>query len=195
MVIDAISGEVSIDDLVDASAAAFRAALRKAKKKNKYGPYVTLHEKADYERCIARFLLKDHTAGVAVEADGNIISVFNDRTHKGVLPVLLKKAVEVGGCKLDCYATAENNANKSLLSMYMLNGFAPLTRTKFVRDYAPDDWSFEKFGEPDIYFFAYNPKLVLEKNFKASAAKQADTYEQAFALRDSIMKQWRIDYK
>ena len=192
MGIDAISGEVSIDDLIDASAADFRAALRAAKSVNEYGPYVTLHDEVDYEQCAALFLLKDHTAGVAVEADGNIISVFNDQTHRHVLPILLTKAVEAGGCKLDCYATAANSPDKDLRLMYMVRGFVPLTRTKFVRDYAPDDWSFEKFGEPDIYFFAYNPKhpspmVTANPNLDHNKVFEAASYEKASLLRDRIM--------
>lgn len=142
--------EINIDQLKEVDSSTFFNALNVAKTKNNFGAFVTLHHEEHYDECLGKFLLYDDTAGVAVEKDGNIISVFSDRTHKGVLKYLIAKAIEVGGIKLDCFGSI------GLRTLYHRRGFIPVSRTKFVKEFAPPDWNYNRDGEPDIIFWVYD---------------------------------------
>ena len=145
-----INEGISLSDLKEVDSSTFFHALEKAKGKNPQGAYVTLHNIKDYDSCKSVFLLYDNSAGVAVEEDGNIISVFSDRTHKGVLKYLIAKALEVGGNKLDCFGS------EGLRNLYLSRGFIPISRTKFNCNFAPEDWNYFRDGEPDIIFWVYD---------------------------------------
>ena len=179
--------ELKLSDVKKVDSSTFFHALQRAKGKNPFGAYVTLHEIGDYEQCKGVFLLYDNTAGVAVEEDGNIISVFSDQTHRGVLPYLLAKAIEAGGCKLDCFGS------EGLRALYLRRGFIPVSKTKFLREFAPDDWNYERDGEPDIIFWKYDSKRSspFEDGFACydwSKSPFKASYDEAKAYRDEYLK-------
>ena len=179
-----MSEEISLEDIKEVDASTFFAALKNAKTKNRHGAYVTLRSTQDYENCKGTFLLYDKSAGIAVEQDGNIISVFSDRTHRGVLKYLIAKAVEAGGLKLDCFGSDK------LRNLYALRGFIPIARTKFVKEFAPEDWDYEQDGKPNIIFWIYD---ICKKDVMANSENEYDwdnikefpTYEEAKKYRDS----------
>ena len=132
------------------SAKSFYDAIAKAKRNNPHGAFVTQYEVSDYQQD-ELFLSEDNNVGVAVTPDGDIISVFKNPDYKGKKAVssILLTALENGGIKLD-------NFNGGLSQMYWQHGFVPVARTTFVRKFAPDDWNYERDGEPDIIFWMHN---------------------------------------
>ena len=166
----------------------FYNALNKAKGKNPFGAYVTLHETYEYDSCKKLFVFDDDTAGIAVKEDGNIISVFSDQTHRNVLRYLLDKAVNAGGIKLDCFGS------EGLRYLYMTRGFIPVTRTKFEKEFAPEDWNYARDHEPDILFFIYDTNhdspirdYKISEDFDIMDIPCYDTYEIAEAERDKLL--------
>lgn len=184
---DAVNKKITITDVKKVDSSTFFTALKSAKYKNPYGPYVTLHDVEDYSKCKSLFLLYDNTAGIAIEEDGNIISVFSDQTHRGVLRYLLTAAVNVGGNKLDCFGS------ERLRALYHQRGFIPICKTKFVRKFAPDDWNYERDGEPDIIFWIYDYRNQTPMNDVCVKVDwenivSVPSYDQAWEYREQVIK-------
>lgn len=127
----------------------FYEAIGKAKQKNAHGAFVTQHSIEDYQE-MKLFITIDGQAGIAITKDNNIVSIFNGGEKRGVLKTLLPLAIENGGRKLDNY-----NSDK-LSAMYEMYGFNPVSQTKFNSKFAPDDWNYERDGEPNIVFWIHN---------------------------------------
>lgn len=162
-------------------------AIGQAKARNPYGPFVTQHEISDYAK-MRLFITTDKTAGIAITEDNNIVSVFNGGEKRGVLKTLLPVAIEQGGRKLDNYNS------KGLSSLYELYGFNPVSKVKFNSKFAPDDWNYERDGEPDVVFWIHNgdsaEDVVL--NFGRyevpwDAVQEFQTYEEAEKYRDNLI--------
>lgn len=132
-----------------ASSKEFHEAVEKAKKTNPHGAFVSQHTIEEYDTMLL-FLTLDKTAGIAITKDNNIVSIFNGGEKRGVLKTLLPLAIQNGGCKLD------NFNSKKLSAMYELYGFNPISKTTFNSQFAPDDWNYERDGEPDIVFWIHN---------------------------------------
>ena len=131
--------------------ASFYSAIGEAKIDNPHGAYVTQYDTEDYSK-MKLFLSEDQTAGIAVKPDGDIVSVFKNTKRnktKGAISSLLLTAIENGGEKLD-------NFNGELSRMYAEHGFIPVSRCAFNREFAPSDWNYSEFGEPDIIFWRHN---------------------------------------
>lgn len=125
---------------------------------------------------------------IAITPDNNIVSIFNGGEKRGVLKTLLPVAIQQGGRKLDNY-----NSQK-LSAMYMMYGFNPTSKVKFNSKFAPDDWNYERDGEPDIVFWIHNgdsaEDVVL--NFGRylvpwDAVQEFASYEEASEYRDNII--------
>lgn len=166
----------------------FYAAIGKAKQENPHGAFVTQHSLEEYND-MRLFITLDGTAGIAITQDNNIVSIFNGGEKRGVLKTLLPVAIENGGRKLDNY-----NSQK-LSSMYELYGFNPISKVKFDSRFAPDDWNYERDGEPDVVFWIHNgdhaEDVVL--NFGRylvpwDAVQEFGTYKDAENYRDDIIK-------
>ena len=169
----------------------FYAAIGEAKKNNSHGAFVTQHEVAEYEG-MKTFLNADGSVGVAVTADGNIVSVFkNDKTStsKRAMSSILLTALENGGVKLD------NFGSDALSNMYLQHGFIPVARTAFVDEFAPSDWNYERDGRPDIIFWVHNgdsADAVLEKigtyeRPDYDSIPMYEDYDAAEAARDAYL--------
>lgn len=165
----------------------FYDAIGRAKLTNPHGAFVTQHEIPDYAK-MRLFITEDGTAGIAITADGNIVSVFNGGEKRGVLKTLLPVAIEQGGRKLDNYNSP------GLSSLYELYGFNPVSKVKFNSKFAPDDWNYERDGEPDVVFWIHNgdsaEDVVL--NFGRydvpwDAVQEFQTYEAAEEYRDNLI--------
>lgn len=167
----------------------FYEAIGRAKVNNDHGAFVTRHKISDYAK-MRLFITEDRNAGIAITEDGNIVSVFNGGEKRGVLKTLLPVAIEQGGRKLDNYNSP------GLSAMYELYGFNPVSKVKFNSKFAPDDWNYERDGEPDVVFWIHNgdsaEDVVL--NFGRYAVpwdvvEEFQTYEEAEKYRDNLIEE------
>lgn len=134
----------------------FARALNAAIKANPNGEMVDPHDPKDLAK-MKRFMSENGGYGVAVESDGNITAVFNNRDvsgRGGVIRGLLQTALENGGTKLDCYATYTPH---DLSEKYIQLGFTPVAWMRFNPEYAKEGWH---HGEPDVVFFVHNGDSV-----------------------------------
>ena len=136
------------------------------------------------------FITVDGTAGIAITEDNNIVSIFNGGEKRGVLKTLLPVALEHGGRKLDNYNSP------GLSAMYELYGFNPVSKVKFNRKFAPDDWNYERDGEPDVVFWIHNGDSAADVviNFGRyrvpwDMVQEFSTYDEAGAYRDRLIKE------
>lgn len=165
----------------------FYKAIEKAKAVNAHGAFVTKHSIDEYKN-MKLYITLDGSAGIAITSDNNIVSIFNGGEKKGVLKTLLPLAIGQGGRKLDNFNSAK------LSGMYELYGFNPISKVKFNSQFAPDDWNYERDGEPDIVFWIHNgdsaEDVVL--NFGRydvpwDAVQEFSTYEEAGQYRDAVI--------
>jgi len=83
------------------------------------------------------YKLKGKNAGFAVKPDGDIVSVHNNSDLGGLAGEFMKKAVEVGGNKLDHF-------DGFLSGLYRKYGFTDVYEVyQWNDEYAPDSWQFE----------------------------------------------------
>lgn len=174
----------------DVSGVAFFDAINKVKSENKHGAYVTAYEPADYDGFRTLFLDESGLSGVGVKQDGDIVSVFNspNSPHTHAVTNLLLNALDAGGNKLD-------NFDGKLSDFYAKHGFIPVARVAFDRNYAPENWNYELFGEPDVIFWVHNgdsPQTVAQKigdypRYDTSKLPLFNSYEEAAAYRDSLL--------
>lgn len=146
--------DVGLTETDDRSA--FSVALDAAKAANPNGGMVDSQTVEGLTESGARtFMRPDGNAGVAVEADGNIVGVFKNPAlaDRGAVTDLVLTAIAQGGNHLDCYATYGRN---DLRHKYMALGFEPVAWLEFNREYAPDDWNYEAWGEPDVVMWVHN---------------------------------------
>lgn len=139
---------------------AFSAALDNAKAANPKGGMVDSQSPEDLQKNGSRtFMRVDGMAGVAVERDGNIVGVFKNPEYKqrGTVKDLVLTAIANGGNHLDCYATY---GKSDLRYMYSKLGFKPVCYLEFNREYAPDGWNYEEWGEPDVVLWVHNGDTV-----------------------------------
>lgn len=175
--------------LRNATAEEFYRAIGRAKEMNPHGAFVTQHTIAEYEQ-MQLFLNLHDTAGIAITSDNNIVSIFNCGRRRGALKTLLPVAIGQGGRKLD------NFNHPKLSALYELYGFKPVSRVKFDRMFAPDDWNYERDGEPDIVFWIHNGDSAEEVvlNFGQyvvswGAVAEFNTYAEAEKYRDDLIDQ------
>lgn len=168
----------------------FYESIGKAKRVNEHGAFVTQHSVEEYRQMKCLFLTLDGTAGIAVTQDNNIVSVFNGGIKRGVLKTLLPIAIKMGGRKLDNYNS------EGLSSMYELYGFNPVSKTKFNANFAPDDWNYERDGEPDVVFWIHNGDTAEDVviNFGRyqvpwDSVQEFKSYEDAEIYRDELIKE------
>lgn len=165
----------------------FYQAIEKAKVTNAHGAFVTKHTIDEYKN-MKLYITLDGCAGIAITSDNNIVSIFNGGEKKGVLKTLLPLAIDQGGKKLDNFNSAK------LSAMYELYGFNPVSKVKFNSQFAPDDWNYERDGEPDIVFWIHNGDSAKDVVFNFGryevpwdAVQEFATYEQAGQYRDNLI--------
>lgn len=129
-------------------------------------------------------IIEDADGAALVDQSGDIRGVykFPESTATGVSDKLLKKAIEAGGIKLD-------NFDIYLTKIYKRAGFNIVSRVPFNKKYAPEGWSEEKNGTPDVVAMIYDPqnKLGIEE-------KKFEDYDEAIAYRDSYVDSQRQNY-
>ncbi len=121
---------------------------------------VDLHSIEDYEK--DKLFVTKGGSCVAVEPDGNIVSVC--RKPKDIYrgSDLLAKALKEGGDRLDAFGDV-------LFDFYTDNGFEPVSWTPFNEEYAPDEWiearnqGMDVQKEP-VIFYRYTGEYDKETN-------------------------------
>ena len=122
-------------------------------------------------------------SGFAIKPDGDIVAVFASASEpKGGSYALLQAAVQAGGKKLDAF-------NTYLPKIYSRVGFRPVARLPWNDEFAPPNWdkqTFRKFsnGEPEIYFFTYDPFYYGE----ATEVPLVQDYDDAVRLQDQALE-------
>lgn len=124
--------------VVEAGGRRFRRAIAREKARNPNGWMVDVHE--DYSDCKC-FLTADGKAGVAVTADGDIVSLFSSVRHDYRSERLVMMAIANGGCKCDCYGAGLQN-------LYARFGAEAVGKVPFSEAYAPAAWKALPDGDP-----------------------------------------------
>ena len=138
------------------------------------------HTVEEYEHD-KRFVTKDGSA-IAIEQDGNIISVCKNLKGNDRGSALLKHAVDNGGDRLDAFG-------ETLYNFYTKNGFEPVSWTKFNEEYAPHDWKKGRDEPEPVIFYKYTgaaPKQSYKDFLKGT--KDSGDYDEAKSKRDGGMK-------
>ena len=115
--------------------------------------------------------------GIVTE-DGNMIGMFKyDKNAKNTAQAVQEARIQKGGVKLDNY-------DGYLTKLYQKNGFRVTARLPFNKEFAPEDWSEEINGTPDVVFMVYDPqnKLKIEE-------KIFEDYDEASNYRDSFVEE------
>jgi hypothetical protein len=132
-------------------AQAFRALVAATNASNPYGAAVAVYTAEEYQGK-RLFVTEDATAGFALSADGDIVSVFS-APKSGNGRAVMALSVQVGGRRLDCFDTA-------LPGYYAAHGFRAVARLAWNDEYAPTGWNKDTFknfndGRPDVVFMVY----------------------------------------
>lgn len=129
----------------------FFAAVTKAQKVVKsngrsVGETVYRYPKGEY-RHMKLWLSADGKAGFAIKADGDLVSVFNAGTEKGVIEKLVPHFHALGATKGDAF-----DETGRLPELYAKGGFKVTRREPWNPAYAPDGW---KGGTPDVVYMEH----------------------------------------
>ena len=145
---------------------------------------------------VRTFMNADHTVGVGVAPDGDIVAVFKNKNGgpQKAMDTAIPIAIEQGGDRLDCYG-------EGLVRVYARYGFIPVARVEFNAEYANEGWTPEK-GTPYIYVMMHNgdsASTVTENigNYPKYTQEQLDAlptygkeaYDDAMAYRNSLIEQ------
>jgi hypothetical protein len=152
-------------------AQAFRSLVADTNSSNPYGAAVAVYTAEEYQGK-RLFVTEDATAGFALTADGDIVSVFS-APKSGNGRALMTLAVQAGGRRLDCFDTA-------LPAYYAAHGFKAVARLPWNDEYAPAGWDTETFqsfnaGRPDVVFMVYQRGYNGE--YKAGAGATVPDYD------------------
>jgi len=118
------------------------------------------------------FLSSDGTAGCLVDKDGDLGNVFNNDGPKRAGSAAVIEAIKSGAKTLDCY-------EGHLTTLYSQLGFVPVAKLRFVDEYAPPDWDYEKNKRPDVVVMAY------QGGDRQTIQSRAGTFPPYTALPDS----------
>jgi hypothetical protein len=132
---------------------------------------------SDYTNC--KLYTTDGGSTVAVEPDGNIISVCRHNSDPNAYGSdLVKKAVAEGGDRLDAFGP-------TLYNFYTRNGFEPVSYVNFNERYAPSDWVKGRDEKEPVVFYKYIGKKgnMSYAKFLSSVDPSSD-YETAKMNRD-----------
>jgi len=152
-------------------AQAFRSLVAATNALNPYGAAVAVYTAEEYQGK-RLFVTEDATAGFALSADGDIVSVFS-APKSGNGRAVMALAVQVGGRRLDCFDTA-------LPGYYAAHGFRAVARLAWNDEYAPTGWNKDTFkdfndGRPDVVFMVYERGYNGE--YKAGDGATAGDYD------------------
>ena len=108
------------------------------------------------------FKLEGYNIGFALKEDGDIILVHNNERVGGIGKLIMSKAIEFGGSKLDHY-------DGFLTGFYRSLGFKLDENEFFLDEYAPDTWKFEPLDINDPEKSIYAGELNVRDSMLQSA--------------------------
>lgn len=132
----------------EVSAKEYADTIAKAKKEcvSSHAWRVDAKSEEEYRNSKSR-LVTDKGSCIAVQDDGDIVSLCKRKGDTIPATLFLEAAVDKHGDRLD---TFEGN-----YGLYRKCGFSPISWTPFNVDFAPDGWKESGDKEEDIIFFAY----------------------------------------
>ena len=110
----------------------------------KHKEFLTINPVNEYKKT-KTFLNKKNNSGYAITPNNEIISLFNNSGIKGLGRGALNDAIKNGGDNLNCF-------DGFLAEFYKSEGFIETHRIKFDKLYAPKNWNYKKYGQPDLVF-------------------------------------------
>ena len=141
---------------------------------------VDVHSADEYDK--DRMYLSTGGSCVAIEPNGNIVSVCKRKGDVINGRDLLRYAVENGGNRLDAFS--------GLYGFYSKQGFEPVSWTPFNEEYAPDGWDKTRDEREPIIFWKYTGKVnELSYDDFISTVKPSKDYDEAMTMRDREIKQ------
>ena len=153
-----VPAEVPANRLVDSVGAGkkFRTSVQSVKEESPFGWAVDVKDEEFYSNPDNLIFFDDTgTAGAAVTIDGDLISVHKQQGSVADVNEILGQASE-NAITLDAF-----DVDGFLPNLYSTQGFKPVARVKFDRDYAPEGWRPED-GEHDVVLMVRDTQNVLE---------------------------------
>ena len=140
---------------------------------------VDIHSSKDYNN--DKLFTTEGGSCVAIEPNGNIISVCKRNGDTVYGRDLLRHAVENGGDRLDAFG--------GLWGFYIKNGFEPVSWTPFNEEYAPVGWNKEYDGAEPVIFWKFTGKInkIKYEDFLKDV-KPSQDYDTAMRIRDKEIK-------
>lgn len=105
--------------------------------------FLTLHKPQEYqEHAVQLYLHSSGQAGYGISPSGELVSVFSlPGAHLG--DEIVTDAIARGARWLNCF-------DGYLPTLYGRFGFKETDRASWNPDFAPQEWSYERFGKPDF---------------------------------------------
>lgn len=112
---------------------------------SRYGVTLTDYSVDEYAK-MKCYLVPGLDAGFAIKPDGELVSLHNNSTQRGIGEQLVELSKQAGGTHFDHFDIPRLN------EIYNAAGFVETERLKFDPQYAPEGWDYEKYDSPDVVF-------------------------------------------
>lgn len=158
----------------------FYVAIKQAMAGDSRECFLSDYSQVDYEMMVTVLMYNDQ-AGFALEGD-NLANIFSSRQNpvKQSLDIMMPSVLSFGVTKLDCFG-------EDLCRKYAKYGFAAVTVTRFLDEYAPRNWDYGKFGRPAVYFMAQAQKLPKGSLNNVTESVPYLSYDEAWAYRERLL--------
>ena len=145
---------------MDTTPEEFLSSLGKSTRIEFMTPY-TAEDLSAFKLC----KVEGYNIGFAVKPDGDIILVHNNERIGGIGRILVEKAVEAGGKKLDHF-------DGFLTGFYRELGFGLQSNYPFVDEWTPEGWKFHPVDIDDPSTSVYAEEVQVTPDEKLEAAQR-----------------------
>ena len=119
----------------------------KARDKSKHLCFLTDYTKESLViHEITTYKVEGFDAGFGISSEGDIVNIFNNTEYKGIGELLLRAAIEKGGCLVDFFATDK------LKGFFESCGFEKYSESPWDNALAPNNWDYSKYGTPSVIY-------------------------------------------
>jgi hypothetical protein len=131
----------------------------------------------------------DGTSGFVLKKTGigwDVTGVFNVGDTSGAGRAAVIDAIALGGNTLDCY-------DGYLGILYTRFGFVPTHRMEFNKDFAPTNWDYKKYGEPDVVLMTFTGVTNDKQAIADLVGYYGDNYDKrqaAIETRGETVEEW-----
>ena len=150
-----------------AAAKYFREQIQSAK--DALGSRGSAVDVYDSYKGLRLFVNEDGSAGFAIKDDGDVVSVFNNSTQRGIVPQMVMLATQEGGRKLDAFDTI-------LPHFYNRAGYQDVATLAWNDEYAPPNWDYETMQRPGVTSMVYSPEGAV-RGYSPSRASMVEDYD------------------